>query len=503
MPTLIAMRNISKRFENVLALDGAGIEIEDGRIHCIVGENGAGKTTLMRVLTGLEQPDAGEMVIKGEAFKSITPELAIHRGISMVHQHFMLVPSMTVAQNVVLHDPPRRGLFYDRQRAEAIVRELAGRLGIRIDPEAKIEDCSIGEKQQVEILKALYAAETDCLILDEPTSVLTPQGSEQLLATMRALARSGIAIVFITHKLKEVKEIADTITVMRRGRTVASMEAAALPIQEVAFLMTGRNLGSLQVKSGTVDGARLLSLDAVSYYDGQQVKRLDAVSFSLRQGEILGIAGVQGNGQKELAEVIVGMSVPSAGRITLQGTDITETDIARRREMGIAYIPEDRINVGVCYNGTIEETAIINFRDKPPIGRGLLIDRKESLEFVQRILRRFDVRAPGPTALTRHLSGGNIQKLLVGREVSSHPKILIAFQPTWGLDIGATHYLHQTLIDLKEAGLGIVLISMDLDEVLKLSDRILVMYKGGIAGEYAAKEADESRIGLLMAGLDG
>lgn len=501
MSYLVEMRNIVKRFDSVVALDGASIQINKGTINCIVGENGAGKTTLMRILTGLETADEGEIIINNERHHSLSPETVIKSGISMVHQHFMLVPSMTVAQNVVLHAPPRRGLFYDRLKAEALVLELGDKYGIKIDPTRRVRDCSIGEKQQVEILKALFTSNTQCLILDEPTSVLTPQGIEGLLGTVRNMANAGIAIVFITHKLNEVKRIADVVTVMRKGKTIESIQADRVEINEIAFMMTGKAISSLKSKSRTLPGAPILSLEEVTYYDSQRIRRLNSVSLSLREGEILGLAGVQGNGQNEIAEVIVGLSAPTSGRLKWLGKDITGTDIAERRSLGLAFIPEDRINMGVCYNGTIEETAIINFRNRPPVARGIFINRRESASFVRRLLNDFDVRAPGAFAITKNLSGGNIQKLLVAREVSSNPKVLIAFQPTWGLDIGATRYLHQTLINLKERGMAILLISMDLDEVRTLSDRILVIYKGQIVGEQDSDSADERSLGLLMAGL--
>ena len=486
------MEHITKRFPGVVANDDVTIEIRTGEVHAIIGENGAGKSTLMRVLYGMYPAEGGTITIQGEEVRIHSPRDAIALGIGMVHQHFVLVDPFTVTENVILGD--EGGRILHTEDAEQQVQILADSYGFHIDPGATVEDLSVGEEQRVEILKALYRG-VDVLILDEPTAVLTPSETQELFGNLRSLRDDGKSIVFISHKLDEVLQIADRITVLRRGAVVGETTPAETSKAELAEMMVGRPVLFRLEKPAAEVGAAVLRLD-----DVRAEGKLNGVSLEVRGGEIVGIAGVEGNGQKELAEAIIGVTTATSGHVFIGDDEITHAQVARIRNEGVGYIPEDRHDQGLVLDMSLWENGVLGRQDDSPFvnGWGVLMLRKIK-ELAERLIRTFDVRARGISVLARTLSGGNQQKLILARELETDPKLLLAAQPTRGLDVGAIEFVWRQILDQKAAGRAVLLISAELDEVYALSDRILTLYEGRITGEFSPDDPPE-RIGAAMLG---
>jgi ABC-type uncharacterized transport system ATPase subunit len=493
-PPAVQLCGITKRFGAVVANDGVDLVVERGEVHALLGENGAGKTTLMRILYGLTRPDAGRIVIDGRPVAIHSPKDAIAAGIGMVTQHFALVKPMTVAENVILG--ATGGVRVKLDDAARKVAEAAERFGIRADPYARVADLSVGEQQRVEILKALYR---NCrvLILDEPTAVLVPQEVEALFAALRRLRDDGIAIVFISHKLYEVREISTRVTVLRRGAVVGTRRIADADDRELASLMVGRpTLAVRRTESGGA-GEVVLRVDGLSVGSRGGLEALRNVSFAVRRGEILGVAGVSGNGQTELVDVLCGMLRPAAGRIEVDGVDVTGSSPAEVVAAGVGRIPEDR-HAAVVSDLTVAQNLALEHLDG--FRRALQLDDRRLRRHAEELISRFTIKA-GPDDAARTLSGGNLQKLVLARVLSREPKVIVVSQPTRGLDVAATEYVHGELLAQRERGAGVLLVSEDLDELLALADRLVVLYEGRIVGEMPAAEADPERLGLLMAGL--
>jgi simple sugar transport system ATP-binding protein len=495
---ILELRGITKNFPDVVANDAVDFDLFSGEVHALLGENGAGKSTLMNVLYGLYRPDAGEIRLDGARAEISSPRDAIELGVGMVHQHFMLIPVMTVAENIVLAMEPRRGPFLDRESAEKRVAELSRRFGLLVEPDVKIQDLSVGQQQRVEILKALYR-EAKILILDEPTAVLTPQEAEELFKIIRSLTAEGKAVVFITHKLHEVLEVADRITVLRLGKKVATLPREGTTEEELARLMVGREVLLRVEKTPAEPGASLLTIEDLEVRDDRGLEAVRGVSFSVRAGEIVGIAGVDGNGQTELLEAVTGLRRPRAGRILVDGRDLTGRGARTFLDAGVGHVPEDRQRQGLVLNFTLAENLALRDYRRPPDSRygwlrpGVLLSRARML------LNEFDVRGGTPTTPASSLSGGNQQKLVVAREIARDPRLLVASQPTRGLDVGATEFVHRRLIQERDEGRAILLVSFTLEEILSLSDRILVLYQGKVVGEYPPTVSKE-QLGIVMAG---
>jgi len=499
LSTAVEMRDIVRQFPGVLANDHVCLEVKKGEIHGLLGENGAGKTTLMNILSGLAAPNEGEIRLDEKLVHFGSCLDAIGHGIGMVHQHFMLVPVFTVAENLVLGHEPRKGIRLDIQRARELVIELSKRYGLKVDPDALIRDIPVGIQQRVEILKALSRG-ADIMILDEPTAVLTPQEVEELYAIMRSLREAGHTIIFITHKLQEIKEITDRVTVLRDGRVVGTVDTKDVSQADLARMMVGREV-VLRVKKGKHEpGDVELRVDHVCASDARGLPALKDVSLEVRAGEIVGIAGVDGNGQTELVEVITGLRSRESGQIILRNLDISDMTSRERMYAGLGHIPQDRQRRGLVMNFSLTDNFMLGFEDSLPFARGPLLDYAAAEQFSRESIKMFDVRTPGPDVLARTLSGGNQQKLIVAREFRREPKVLIAAQPTRGLDVAAIEFVHSKLIELREQDKAVLLVSMELTEILDLSDRILVMYEGEIAGSFEADQADPELVGLLMAG---
>ncbi len=476
-------------------------EAAAGEVHALLGENGAGKTTLSNILTGLYRPDEGNISLFGEPVEFHSPRDAIDAGIAMVHQHFRLVSPFTVAENVVLGDHRDVGRrFLLRARAiERNVAELSSRYGVAVDPRARIWQLSLGEQQRVEILKALYQ-DARILILDEPTAVLTPQEADALFETVRAMAHEGRTVIFISHKLHEVKAVADRVTVLRRGKSVATVPAAEATPRSLAALMVGREIELGRQNGRREVGAVRLQLDQV-WADGDRgVPAVRDVSLVVRAGEIVAVAGVAGNGQRELADTIAGMRPPTRGRITVVGRALEGGDPREAIAAGIAYVPEDRLGTGVAPSLTVASNVVLKSYRKPPASRGPLLVVRRIRELARALMERYDVRAAGPEVPARQLSGGNLQKVVLGREFSGDPAVLIAASPTRGLDVAGIETVHSYLRTAAERGMALLLISEDLDEILALADRVVVMYEGAVVGERDAASATVEELGLLMAG---
>ena len=489
----------------MLANDHVDFEAAEGEVHALLGENGAGKTTLSNILTGLYRPDRGEIVLFGGPVVFHSPRDALDAGIAMVHQHFRLVSPFTVAENVVLGDHRDIGrTFLLHQRAiERRVAELSSRYGLAVDPRARIWQLSVGEQQRVEILKALYQ-DARILILDEPTAVLTPQEAEGLFETIRAMADDGRTVIFISHKLHEVKAVADRVTVLRRGRSVATVPAADATPRSLAGLMVGREIElGRRDDDGREPGEAVLELDSVSAAGDRATQALRNVSLSVRAGEIVAIAGVAGNGQRELAETIVGIRPATSGAVRVRGRRLRSGDPLRAIRARISYVPEDRLGTGVAPGLSVAANVVLKAYREPPVSRGPLLLLGRIRELGERVIRRYDVRAPGPHVPAWQLSGGNLQKVVLGREFAGEPAVLVAAAPTRGLDVAAIETVHDYLRQAAAAGVAVLLISEDLDEILALADRIAVMYEGAIVGERDARTATVEELGLLMAGGEG
>ncbi|MBE3589533.1 MAG: ABC transporter ATP-binding protein [Firmicutes bacterium] len=499
MDVVLELKGITKRFPGVVANDRVDLDLRRGEIHAVLGENGAGKSTIMKIVSGLYSPDEGTILLEGRPVRFAGPREAITAGIGMVHQHFMLIPVMTVAENIVLGREPARGLALDVRRAREDVRQLSARYGLEIDPDRLVGELSVGLQQRVEILKAFYRG-ANILILDEPTAMLTPQEARELFRIMRELARSGVSIFFISHKLDEVMEVADRVSVMRQGRRVATLPAAETSPEQLAELMVGRSV-LLRVERGEHrPGEPVLAVEGLGRAARGGRAALADISFEVRAGEIFGLAGVEGNGQQELVEVLAGLLKPDRGTVRLGGVDVTGRSPRQLFEMGVAYIPPDRQAEGLVLDLTVAENLALKDYYRAPLARRGLIDVKRLAERARALVVEYDVRPANPAAVARTLSGGNQQKVILGREVSSSPRLLIAAQPTRGLDVGAIEFVHRRLLALRDSGAAVLLSSLELDEILSLADRIGVMYKGRLVAVLDADEATRERVGLLMTG---
>lgn len=496
----LEMRGITKIFPGVVANDRVDFDVREGEVHALLGENGAGKSTLMKILYGLYEPNEGEIRINGQPVRIRFPKDAIALGIGMIHQHFMLVDTLTVAENIALGLPSSRRFITDLEVVARRTLELAETYGLHVDPEAYIWQLAVGQRQRVEILKALYRG-ADLFILDEPTAVLTPQEVDEFMGTMRQMTRERHSIIFITHKLHEVIATCDRVTVLRNGRRVASRPVAGCTKLDLARLMVGHDIVLPKITSAPKQGEVRLQLQDVHALSERGTLALRGVNLQVRAGEIVGVAGVSGNGQSELAEVITGLRRVTQGKIFVNGQETTGKPPADLLRLGMAYIPEERMRDGIISDFTVSENVILrNHNHAPYARRGFLLHRIIA-EITDRLIRLFDIRTPSRLTPAGNLSGGNIQKVVLARELSRTPKVLIAAQPTRGVDIGAIEFIHKNLLDQREAGAAILLISEDLDEVLSLSDRVAVMYEGRIMDILEAKDAERGKIGLLMAGV--
>lgn len=501
MPSAIEMKGITKYFSStdVQANSDVHLSVEVGEIHALVGENGAGKTTLMNILYGLHKPDKGEIFVNGAKVSIHHPDEAIKHGIGMVHQHFKLVPSFTVAQNIMLGIEPNTIGFLNVSNEYQIVNNLAKKYNLPVDPRAKIRDLPVGMQQRVEILKVLQR-NAKILILDEPTAVLTPQEVEELITVVKNLSSLGYTIVFITHKLVEVMKVAHRVTVMRNGKNVGTKLVAKTSIPELARMMVGREVLLRVKKKPARPGEIVFEASDVSVSDVNGLAAVSHVTFEVRAGEIVGIAGVNGNGQTELVEVVTGMHSLDGGSIYLQGKDITHANVRDRRDVGMAHIPEDRIKVGLNLQTNLDENLIVSRYNRSEFSRAGFLLIKTIREFAAKVVKLFSISAAKPGEDISMLSGGNLQKVVVGRELSGNPSFIIANQPTRGLDVGSIEFVHQTLLEARDKGAAILLVSVELDEIMSLSDRILVLYRGKIQGELDAATAKEEEVGILMAG---
>ncbi len=496
---ILELRGITKEFPGILANDHVDFDLARGEVHALLGENGAGKSTLMNIVYGLYTPDDGSILVNGEPVKISSPRVAIGHGIGMVHQHFMLIPVMTVAENIVLGVEPRReAILLDEGVAERRVRELSEQYGLAVNPHARVENISVGQEQRAEILKALFRG-AEILILDEPTAVLTPQEASELFAIIRSLTEQGKSIIFITHKLNEVLEIADRITVLRRGKMIDTVTAQGATEQELARMMVGREVLLRVEKKPAEPGEPLLVVDGLSVLDDRDLEAVRDVSLTVRGGEIVGIAGVDGNGQTELIDALTGLRPIAAGSIRVGDLDVTKATAHQRLDEGLGHIPEDRQRRGLVLDFTLAENLALHDYDKEPISRWSWLRPARMIARARTLLREFDVRGGGPRTRAGALSGGNQQKVVVAREVSRDPRVLIAAQPTRGLDVGAIEFVHRRLVEERDEGRAILLVSFELEEILSLSDRILVVYEGRIVGEYSPEVSSED-LGLAMTG---
>lgn len=501
MPKAVEMRHIRKFFPSsgVLACDDVNLSVEKGEIHAIVGENGAGKTTLMSILYGLVQPDEGQILIDEKPVRISHPNEAIHSGIGMVHQHFKLVPSFTIAENIMLGIEPNKAGFINSTTEAETVRKLADSFGLPINPNARIADISVGMQQRVEILKTLQR-NAQILILDEPTAVLTPQEVHELYNVIRKLAQGGRTILLITHKLLEVKDVADRVSVMRRGRLIGTHNVADVSIRDMANMMVGREVILQVEKKPAQPGDIVLKAENLLVAGSGGVPAVFGATLEVRAGEIVGIAGVSGNGQTELIEAIAGMRPVEGGNISLLGTDITHRKVRDRRNTGMAHIPEDRMTMGLNLLTNLDENVAVTRYQEEPYSKAGFLQFSAIRSFAQKIIKDYQVKSARVGEEIKTLSGGNLQKVVLGRELDGNPKFIIANQPTRGLDVGSIEFVHKTLVEARDKGSAILLVSVELDEILSLSDRIIVMFDGRIMGVLDIKDANEQDIGILMAG---
>ena len=495
---VLELRGITKVYPGTVANDHIDFDLRRREVQALLGENGAGKTTLMNILYGLAKPDEGEIILNGERITFSSPKDAIERGIGMVHQHFMLIPVMTVAENIVLGIEPSDKGFLDYDAARVRVREIARRFGFQIDPDARIEDIGVGQQQRVEILKALYR-NAGILILDEPTAVLTPQEATEFFGILETLTREGISIIFISHKLNEVLEIADRVTVLRRGKRIETVPIEGATQESLARAMVGREVLLRVEKAPAQPGDVLLEIEGLQVFDDREIEKVRGVSMSVRAGEIVGIAGVDGNGQSELIDAITGLRKIERGKVRIAGKDLAHATARDVLDSGIGHIPEDRQRRGLVLQFSIAENIALHDFRKPPNARlGWLYPRR-LIQKAGTLIREFDVRGGRPETPASALSGGNQQKVILAREIDRDPKVLIAAQPTRGLDVGAIEVVHARLIAERNEGVGILLVSLELEEILSLSDRILVLFEGQIVGEYLPS-VTEDELGIAMTG---
>ena len=501
---LLEMQQICKAFSGVYANDHVDLMVEKGEIHALLGENGAGKTTLMNILFGIYSADSGQILWKGEPVRFASPKDAIAAGIGMVQQHFSLVRKMTVLDNIILNLRDNRFVL-DRKQARQRVCALAEKYGLTVDPDAQVGSLSVGEQQRVEILKALYR-DVELLILDEPTGVLTPQETAQFFEVLRALQKEGYGIIIITHRMSEIMAISDRVTILRDGKKVAQLVTAETQPDELSRHMIGRELNESYDVDTPPGEETLLSLEAISLPRKKKGHPLHDITLELRRGEILGVAGVEGNGQKELAEIITGIQHPSQGRVVLDGQEIQRENVRQRYERGVVYISDDRLNDSLVTDMDMTENLMLRDYCRAPFSHKGLLDRKAMLQTAKEKIQRYQVRSSGTSGEAtpvRLLSGGNQQKLIVAREIHDRAQVVVASQPTRGLDIGATEFVRDRLVELRNAGKGVLLISADLEEIMALSDRIAVLFGGRIVGVLTRQEATVEKIGLLMGGITG
>jgi simple sugar transport system ATP-binding protein len=493
------MRGITKRYPGVVANDGIDLEVRPGEIHALLGENGAGKSTLMNILYGLATPDSGEILLDGKPVKINGPSDAIARGISMVHQHFMLVPVLTVAENILLGaETMANPIFLDREEAHRRIVELGQRFGFEIDPDVKVGSLSVGWQQRVEILKALYR-QARILVLDEPTAVLTPQETKEIFAVLRRLAEEGHSIIFISHKLYEVLEIADRITVIRRGKVVGTRIPSETNEDDLAALMVGRNVQLVVDRGESHPGEPTLLVEDLRVPDDRGQQAVNGVTFDVRAGEILGVAGVAGNGQEELVEALTGLRRPTSGKVTLAGHNVTGSGPRELQQRGMSFVPGDRHRYGLVLSFPVADNLVLTQYDEPPYARGIFRNEQAIAEWAKRAIAEYDIRTPSPWVPAATLSGGNQQKVIVAREFSRKLSALVLDQPTRGLDVGSIEFIHRQVIAKRDEGAAILLVSAELDEVLELSDRIAVMYRGEVVALVDGPTAEREEIGLLMA----
>jgi ABC-type uncharacterized transport system ATPase subunit len=503
-PSALEMHGITKRYPGVLANDSIDFDIRPGEIHALLGENGAGKTTLMNILYGLAVPDAGELRLDGDPVEIKSPHDAIRRGISMVHQHFMLVPVLSVADNILLGEEPMAGpIFLDQAGAHRRIRDLGARFGWNVDPDQRVGSLSVGWQQRVEILKALYR-NARILVLDEPTAVLTPQETAEIFSVLRALRQEGYAIIFISHKLYEVLEIADRITVIRRGRVIGTRRPSETNEEDLAEMMVGREVQLTVERGESHPAAVVLRVTGLHVKDDRGHDAVRGLDLEVKAGEIVGVAGVAGNGQDELVETIVGLRKPSEGRIELDGHDLTHAGARQRHRLGVGFVPADRHRFGMVLSFPLTDNFILTDYYEAPFARGIIRNDEAIEERAERGIRDFDIRTPSADVSGATLSGGNQQKLIVAREFEGEQRLLILDQPTRGLDVGSIEFIHRQAIRKRDAGSAILLVSAELDEVLELSDRIAVMFRGEIVAMRDGRGADKNEIGRLMAtGAEG
>ncbi|WP_042224087.1 ABC transporter ATP-binding protein [Oceanobacillus manasiensis] len=499
MDYVVEMLNIRKEFPGIVANDDITIQLKKGEIHALLGENGAGKSTLMNVLFGLYQPEKGEIRVKGKPVNMTDPNVANDHGIGMVHQHFMLVEPFTVTQNIILGTEPTAMGKIDLRKAEKEVQELSNKYGLKVDAKAKIQDISVGMQQRVEILKTLYRG-ADVLIFDEPTAVLTPQEIIELMQIMKSLIAEGKSIILITHKLKEIMQICDRCTVIRKGKGIGTVNVEGTSVNELASLMVGRDVSFKTKKTPAQPKQTVLKIDNLHVKDSRKVDMVKGLNLELRAGEIVGIAGVDGNGQSELIEAITGLKKAQKGSIELNGKAITNLSPRKVTESGVGHIPQDRHKFGLVLDFPIGENIVLQTYYKKPYSKYKVLNYKEIYDKAEKLIKEYDVRTPSVYTKARALSGGNQQKAIISREVDRSPDLLIAAQPTRGLDVGAIEFIHQKLIEERDKGRAILLVSFELDEILDVSDRIAVVFDGEIVANVKPEETNEQKLGLLMAG---
>lgn len=501
MEYVVEMLNIRKEFPGIVANDNITLQLKEGEIHALLGENGAGKSTLMGMLFGMYKPDRGSIKVRGKEVKISNPNVANDLGIGMVHQHFKLVDNFTVTENIILGCEPRKGLTVDIKRAAKKIEDLSKQYGLNVDPYAKIEDISVGMQQRVEILKMLYR-NANVLIFDEPTAVLTPSEIDELISIMKNMTKEGKSIILITHKLREIKEAANRCTVIRRGKYIGTVDVEDTTEADMAKMMVGREVSFKVQKDEAKPKDVVVKIENLSVNNNKKVLGLKNFSLDIRAGEIVGIAGVEGNGQTELVEALTGMRNVESGSIVFKGKNIVKESIRQRIDDGMAHIPEDRHKRGLVLDYTMEDNMVLKAYRNKPFSKNGLLNRAKISEYAQKIIETFDVRSgEGGKSIARSLSGGNQQKGVIGREIESDPDFLIAVQPTRGLDVGSIEYIHKRLVEQRDLGKAVLLVSLELDEVLNVSDRIAVVNNGELIGIVNANETNENEVGLMMAGV--